>query len=152
KRCADARSGRTTDNARMRIDESTRIARGLPRARGRRHPGKPAPARIAAGQNLPPDVIAQRIDFLGNLCGTRLASAPGMKTIMLHETPVSHPFASVGPVVQRLLDELSGAEAGDSRVRALLERALAFAAAAETRMAEQSRRIAFLEGLSRTDE
>lgn len=73
-----------------------------------------------------------------------------MKTITLSETFVSNPIVTLGPIAPQLRDELGGAEGGD--VRALLERALAFAAAAEMRIAEQNRRIAFLEGLSRTDE
>jgi diguanylate cyclase (GGDEF)-like protein len=75
-----------------------------------------------------------------------------MKTITLADTFASSPIATIVPSARRLLDELRGVEPGEDRSRALLERALAVAAAAEERIAEQNRRIAFLEGLSRTDE
>jgi diguanylate cyclase (GGDEF)-like protein len=75
-----------------------------------------------------------------------------MKPITLADTFVPNPIATIVPSARRLLDELRGAEPGENRSRALLERALAVAAAAEERIAEQNRRIAFLEGLSRTDE
>lgn len=57
--------------------------------------------------------------------------------------------ASVGVLAHRLFEEAHGDDAQD---RGLVERALAVAAAAEARVAEQNRRIAFLESLSRTDE
>jgi diguanylate cyclase (GGDEF)-like protein len=60
--------------------------------------------------------------------------------------------ASIGGLAHRLFDDLTSADLPDPRHRALVERALAVATAAEERLAEQSRRIAFLEGLSRTDE
>jgi diguanylate cyclase (GGDEF)-like protein len=60
--------------------------------------------------------------------------------------------ASIGVLAHRLLDDLTDDDIPDARHRALVERALAVAAAAEERIAAQSRRIAFLEGLSRTDE
>jgi diguanylate cyclase (GGDEF)-like protein len=55
-------------------------------------------------------------------------------------------------VAQRLVGDLASAATDEARNRALLERALAVAAAAEERLAEQNQRIAFLESLSRTDE
>ncbi len=60
--------------------------------------------------------------------------------------------ASLGLIAHRLLDELAVEDLPDARHRALLEHALAVAAAAEERLAAQSRRIAQLESLSRTDE
>jgi diguanylate cyclase (GGDEF)-like protein len=58
----------------------------------------------------------------------------------------------VGVVAQRLVGDLVRSDTEEMRNRALLERALTVAAAAEERLAEQNRRIAFLESLSRTDE
>ena len=75
-----------------------------------------------------------------------------MKSVMPPGMLVSNPIANIGPAAQRLLDDAKLASAGENRAQDLLERALAFAAAAEERIAEQNRRIVFLEGLSRTDE
>lgn len=75
-----------------------------------------------------------------------------MKQVTLSEPLVPTPLVNLGGTARRLFGDLIGGEAGDERARALFERALAVAAAAEERIAEQNRRIAFLEGLSRTDE
>ncbi len=66
---------------------------------------------------------------------------------------VEDPGPGVSVITERLmrsLDESPGAIGGSPRV--LLERALAVAAAAELRLAEQDRRIAVLEMLTQTDE
>jgi diguanylate cyclase (GGDEF)-like protein len=75
-----------------------------------------------------------------------------MKSVTLPDLFGSNPMANIGPAAHRLLEDVKGASAGENRVQALLERALAFAAAAEERIEEQNRRIVFLEGLSRSDE
>lgn len=62
------------------------------------------------------------------------------------------PIVQIGAIAQSILGGLDSIEPGDARNRALLERALAVAAAAEQRLAAQNDRIAFLESLSRTDE
>jgi diguanylate cyclase (GGDEF)-like protein len=113
---------------------------------------RPTVHELPQGRICPPPPRFNALISLQTGCGTPLATKSGMKTITLSETFLSNPIANIGPAAQRLLDDLGGAEAGDGRVRVLLERALAVAAAAEDRIAEQNRRIAFLEGLSRTDE
>jgi diguanylate cyclase (GGDEF)-like protein len=75
-----------------------------------------------------------------------------MKEITLNEPLAVAPVVNLGLAAKRLFGDLIGSEAVDARNRALLERALEVAAAAEERIAEQNERIAFLEGLSRTDE
>jgi diguanylate cyclase (GGDEF)-like protein len=75
-----------------------------------------------------------------------------MKSIAFPDMSASNPMANIGPAAQRLIEEAKDDPARGNGVQALLTRALAFAAAAEDRIEEQNRRIAFLEGLSRTDE
>lgn len=76
-----------------------------------------------------------------------------MKHIPHIETPVApNPIINIGLMAERLIGDLKSAGSDDARNRALLERALAVAAAAEQRLTEQNKRIAFLESLSRTDE
>ncbi len=76
-----------------------------------------------------------------------------MKAIPHFDLPAGADLAaSLGVMAHRLLDEIAAEDLPDARHRAIVERALAVAAAAEERLATQSRRIAQLEGLSRTDE
>lgn len=58
----------------------------------------------------------------------------------------------IAPIARRLLAELGGPGAGHGHKGLLLERALAYAARAEQRIAQQSERIHVLETLSITDE
>ncbi len=76
-----------------------------------------------------------------------------MKAIPQFDLAVGNDLAaSLGVLAHKLFGDVAGEDAPNARQLALVERALAAAAAAEARLAEQSRRISFLEGLSRTDE
>jgi diguanylate cyclase (GGDEF)-like protein len=76
-----------------------------------------------------------------------------MKHLPHIETPAtSNLVVNLGLMAERLIGDMTDAGSADARNRALLERALAVAAAAEQKLAEQNKRIAFLESLSRTDE
>jgi len=76
-----------------------------------------------------------------------------MKHVPHIETPAtSNLVVNLGLMAERLVGDMTGTGPADARNRALLERALAVAAAAEQKLVEQNKRIAFLESLSRTDE
>jgi len=76
-----------------------------------------------------------------------------MKHLPHIEMPTSsHQVVNLGLMAEQLVGDMTNAGSTDARNRALLERALAVAAAAEQKLAEQNKRIAFLESLSRTDE
>ena len=71
-----------------------------------------------------------------------------MKHLPHIEMPTSsHQVVNLGLMAEQLVGDMTNAGPTDARNRALLERALAVAAAAEQKLAEQNKRIAFLESL-----
>src|SRR5262245_14616271 len=144
--CATASSGRTV-RARTRMAGSTRIARRIT-TRPRPPPsGQVRPCTNCRRAGFAAMPALQRVDFLAIPSWHAACNTGGMKPITVAETFAANPIVTIGPTAQRLLDEFRSTEASDDRIRALLERALTAAAAAEDRIAEQNRRIAFLEGL-----